>query len=88
MATVNSGANYNLNVANTTTYYAEAYVINTASAQIFNFTGGVQTFTAPAAGVYTFETWGAQGGNDGLIGGRGGYAFETYTLNAGQVINI
>ena len=84
----NSAANYNLNVANTTTYYAEAFVVGSSSTQLFSYTGGAQTFTVPATGVYTLQAWGAQGGNDGLTGARGGYATGQVTLTAGQVINI
>ncbi len=29
----------------------------------FNYTGSYQIYTAPLTGVYTFEVWGAQGGN-------------------------
>lgn len=88
IGTSNSAANYNLNVATTSTYYAEAYVASSSSTQLFSFTGGAQTFTVPATGTYTLQTWGAQGGNDGLTGARGGYATGVMTLTAGQVINI
>ena len=29
----------------------------------FNYTGSLQTFTAPADGVYKLQVWGAQGGS-------------------------
>ena len=46
----------------------------------FPFTGDSYQWTAPASGNYTFEVWGAQGGNAGYggsvitYGGKGGYA--------------
>lgn len=41
----------------------------------FDYTGSIQTFTAPKTGIYQLETWGAQGGNasDGTNSARGGY---------------
>lgn len=54
----------------------------------YNYTGTTQTFTAPVPGTYTFEVFGAQGGNDGQIGGKGGYAKGSYVLKQGETINI
>lgn len=53
-------------------------------------TGMEQTFTAPVAGLYKLEVWGAQGGNapTGGQGGKGGYSTVTVQLNAGQIIYI
>ncbi|MCL2038144.1 glycine-rich protein, partial [Candidatus Saccharibacteria bacterium] len=53
-------------------------------------TGLMQSFTAPVAGLYKLEVWGAQGGNapSGGQGGRGGYSTVTVQLNANQVIYI
>ena len=64
--------------------------------QTFNYTGSVQTFTAPVTGTYQLEVWGAQGGNAGYysyssatgIGGKGGYSKGEIHLNAGQTISI
>ena len=88
IGTSNTGANFNVNVTSTTTYYAEAFGVATSSVQTFNYTGSMQTFTAPATGVYTLQTWGAQGWSGSQTGGKGGYAAGVYTLNAGQVLNI
>lgn len=58
----------------------------------FEYTGGVQTFTAPASGYYQIEVWGAQGGNslaDGKqvgTGLAGGYSKGNVYLKAGQTI--
>jgi len=58
----------------------------------FNYTGGEQTFTAPATGEYTFEAWGAQAGDITSLfpinGGLGGYATGSLNLNAGETMYI
>lgn len=53
----------------------------------FNYTGSVQTFTAPEDGTYTLEVWGAEGGTSGY-GGKGGYAKGTIELKKGQVLKV
>src|ERR1043166_3425071 len=61
----------------------------------FNYTGGQQTITL-AAGTYTIETWGADGGdnlgNGGSTllqnGGKGGYSKGTYTLASPTIIYV
>lgn len=61
----------------------------------FNYTGNEQIFTAPVAGKYKLETWGAQGGNsvnNGAVytdsGGYGGYAYGSVNLKKGDVLYI
>ena len=55
----------------------------------FNYTGSVQTYTAPHAGKYQLEVWGAQGGAASpYVGGLGGYSKGEVTLVAGQTISI
>jgi hypothetical protein len=55
----------------------------------YNYTGSVQTFTAPHTGKYKLEVWGAQGGAASTYtGGLGGYAGGEYTLTSGQTISI
>lgn len=52
----------------------------------FSYTGGVQTWTAPAcATTVVFEAWGAQGSQGG---GQGGYAKGTMTVTPGQTYEI
>lgn len=55
----------------------------TLSNQVTNFgyTGGAQTYTAPASGTYKLEVWGAQGGyrSNATYGGKGGYSVGTIT---------
>ena len=53
----------------------------------------VEEFTAPVAGEYKLECWGAQGSNFAygslkLYGGKGGYARGMYTMNKGKSIYI
>jgi hypothetical protein len=79
-------------LSGSTTYYVSSGT-SQAGSQTYNYTGAVQTFTAPATGVYTLEAWGAQGGNDpsnpnAIFGGRGGYSKGDVTLTAGQTIQI
>ncbi|GFN31597.1 glycine rich domain-containing protein [Paenibacillus xylaniclasticus] len=58
-----------------------------ATAQVFDYTGSVQTFTAPGTGTYTIEAWGAQGGTSSN-GGKGGYAKGEVELTEGETIYI
>lgn len=46
----------------------------------FEYTGDVQTFTAPIDAYYQIELWGAQGGSYNAIGGYGAYAKGTIYL--------
>ena len=60
---------------------------------LFNYTGEIQTFTAPKTGIYSLETWGAQGGNatDGTNvarGGYGAYAYGEVLLQQGDTLYI
>ena len=60
----------------------------------YDYTGNVQTFTAPETGVYMLECWGANGGggieNPGVNshGGIGGYSRGLRKLNKGDKIYI
>ena len=55
----------------------------------FNYTGSVQTFTAPCDGEYLLEAAGAQGcGENDTDGGKGGYSSGKIKLKKGQTINI
>ena len=51
----------------------------------YDYTGSVQTFTAPVSGTYQLEVWGAQGGSSG---GVGGYSIGTVYLTENQVLYI
>jgi uncharacterized repeat protein (TIGR01451 family) len=52
--------------------------------------GSDGSFTAPFAGTFRLEAWGAQGGHswEGNWGGWGGYAAGNYTMTAGQTIYV
>ena len=52
----------------------------------YSYNGNYQTFTAPIAGDYKLETWGAQGG--GTQGGFGGYSVGNVTLNKNDTLYI
>lgn len=53
----------------------------------FDYTGGYQTFIAPAVGYYKFELWGAQGTGD-ATSGRGGYVSGIKKLNQGDTFYV
>jgi hypothetical protein len=65
-----------------------------AGSQTFNFTGGMQTFVAPANGIYSINALGARGGNvttyiwAPILGGLGGQTTGDVFLTAGQTIEI
>jgi hypothetical protein len=58
----------------------------------FQYTGSEQIFVAPSDGEYTFETYGASGGDVTslfpIAGGLGGYATGTMNLTAGETLYI
>ena len=54
----------------------------------FNYTGAVQNFPIPVGATYKLEVWGAQGGNGGREGAKGGYATGNVILNAEDTIYI
>lgn len=59
----------------------------------FAYTGGVQIFTAPEDGEYTFEAWGASGGyghqnNSTRAGGKGAYTYGKTHLAKGDVVYV
>lgn len=72
-----------------TTFYAVWTSVPTKS---FSYTGGMQSYTAPVAGTYKLEVWGAQGCSNvnGTLneGGLGGYSYGNVTLSANQTIYI
>ena len=61
----------------------------TTGAYGYSYTGLPQKFIAPAAGIYTLEAWGAQGGHRGNNnGGKGGYSKGEIFLNRGQIMYV
>ena len=75
--TWNAGSSYTYNISKTVTFN-------------YNYTGAVQTFTAPYTGTYKIECWGAAGGDgwSGGVKGYGGYSYGNIKLTAGQNIYI
>lgn len=63
--------------SNDNTAESDSKLVNTTADEGWNYdyTGSIQTFTAPKTGIYQLETWGAQGGDasDGTLTARGGY---------------
>jgi len=77
------------------------FVRNYNQSATFVFTGGIQTWTAPAdvCDSIKIECWGAQGGNGvdgnsvsgptlGGTGGLGGYTVAYFPVVAGQIYNV
>ncbi len=55
----------------------------------YSYTGDYQLFYVPATGIYTLETWGAQGGHRGSNnGGKGGYSTAHMYLVKGEVLYV
>lgn len=63
-------------------------ILNTIDTVDFPYTGDVQTFIAPVTGFYKLEAWGAAGGGNTSIYGRGGYVSGKTILEAGDVLYI
>ena len=65
-----------------------------ATQQTFEYTGSIQTFTAPYTGIYELKVWGAQGGNRTHMnnafaaGGLGGYATCRTHLTVGETVYV
>lgn len=86
-----NSASFTTPVLNTTTTYYVQSSTPQGGSQTFNYTGAVQSFTAPVSGTYTLEVWGAKGGGGANcygVGGKGGYSKGNVVLNAGQTIYV
>lgn len=76
--------------------FTKVVVVTTtlATSTKFNYTGAIQTFTAPKDGVYLLEVWGAQGGiaddenNTTASGGYGSYSVGEVELHQGDTLYI
>ena len=74
-------------VNDSTEYDTEAYLdCDVNQSWSFDYTGVIQTFTAPVTGTYKLETWGAAGG--GAQAGFGGYSTGNVSLSANEQIFI
>ena len=86
-----SGANYSVNPATTTAYYAEAAPDpNAVTTVTKSYTGTMDSFTVPAGITsLTIDAMGAQGGSATTqVGGKGVRAKGTVTVIPGQVLKI
>ena len=59
----------------------------------FDYTGGIQSFTAACTGTYKLEVWGAQGGSATVngktgAGGKGGYSVGNKSLTRGTTLYV
>lgn len=61
---------------------------SSGDSQSYSYTGGVQSFTIPANGIYKLEVWGAKGGAIYDNGGKGGYSIGYKALKAGDVLYV
>ena len=68
------------------TLYANWIDVPVGTQWIFNYTGAMQSFEAPAVGVYQLEVWGGQGGSS--KGAAGGYSIGKTRFNTRQVVYI
>jgi hypothetical protein len=60
-----------------------------ANAVVFNFTGGLQTFIAPVAGIYEIDAFGASGGgNANVSGGLGAEVSFDVAIDQGGGLSI
>ena len=61
-----------------------------SNGDLYLYTGREEVFTAPVAGTYKIEAWGAQGGSASKTyhGGYGGYAYGEITLAANEKLYI
>jgi len=61
----------------------------TPGSQTFNYTGGAQTWTVPCGvSSVTVDAYGAQGGDNAALGGRGGRLQASVPVSPGQTLNI
>ena len=87
---------FNLNAQTISNSYSYVWHYDTIyniinGSQNFSYTGTVQTFTAPAAGTYTLEVWGAQGGISGHCTGnygKGGYSVGILNLTSSTTLYV
>lgn len=63
--------------------------VSAANTTVYNYTGTIQSFTAPSAGVYEFRLWGAGGGGaTKSLGGMGGYTEAQMKLKKGETVYL
>jgi hypothetical protein len=65
---------------------SETNVFADSNSWDFQYTGAAQSWSAPEAGTYKIEVWGAQGGGEG--GANGGYSTGTINLSKGDSLYV
>ena len=93
MITVNYSNGGTLTKAISGTWEAgETYNYGLSFIREYNYTGNVQSFTAPVTGTYKLEVWGASGGsatyNTTAEGGKGGYSYGNLALTKDKILYI
>lgn len=79
-------SNNNLIVTNVT---GPIEVSVSSAVGIYQYTGTIQTFTAPTTGTYQIELWGASSGSkDEFLGGLGGYTKGNIELTEGTTLYV
>ncbi|WP_018463475.1 fimbrillin family protein [Segatella paludivivens] len=85
----NNGTTFSITISGTWNA-GGVYTYNLSKTIVFNYnyTGAVQTFTAPYTGTYKIECWGAKGGDDpckgGALPGKGAYTSGYINLTFGK----
>jgi hypothetical protein len=83
-----STVNFSITPAVSTTYYAESFATTTIT-NVFNYTGGMQTFTVPpSVSSVTISASGAEGFYNLTPGGKGGNAIGIFTVTPGQLLYV
>ncbi|MDR3125762.1 MAG: DUF5011 domain-containing protein [Candidatus Nomurabacteria bacterium] len=92
---VNISGNYTVTYSITNSFGLSASVSRQVTVKMqetsqgFACTNSTQVFVAPATGVYTLETWGAQGGaGTHAAGGKGGYSNGKISLTQGTTLYV
>ena len=76
---------YSSNILKLNNVASNVEVIKVNELYEYNYTGQSQTFTTPIDGLYKVELWGAQGGNEG---GLGGYTSGYINLNEDEKLYV
>jgi hypothetical protein len=85
-----SGAYFSAIPTTTTTYYAQSFLLGSATTQSLSYTGGMQTYTVPSGVTsLTVDAAGGKGGTGSTgTGGNGGRIQTVIAVTPGQVLNV
>ena len=62
--------------------------VTSSYSKTYNYTGDIQTFTAPYSGYYYIEACGGRGGDDSASGGKGGYVKGYTYIEKGTTLYV